>query len=586
VLTLCFLLASYPVLADTVFLKNGKTLEGEVIKDDADGVILKVPAGQVKLQRSEVEAIERQAPCDYRLALGRRLLQGERFESAIEAFEEACKADPSSNEARRMLGTALWLQGKKYRTVGRLAEAKTALEQLLKLDPKAELVSHAAADALKELHAQEAEVTDSVELARKFASDNRLEQAVKTFEYILTVSPDMRAAIAPDMAQCHLKLALRFGDSGQRLNAVGQLEAAMRLDPKLGDQLENLYCACSLPGILDCLARGDIASAQTDLKRALEFAPNSKHALYVAGRVEEELKRIPSAADFYARALGTRVANPTPDYLADLRRRLEAEIKFTGKLHIDTTAADLTGYAISSAGPAQKFESENFVFFHYNEALAREASLRAEAARTRVMSDLGLRSWQGKAKIYLHRTQAEYTARTGQPEWTGGVSRATKQGLHCVDLQIHSWQTAPRLLTSVLTHEITHLLVNENLREIAWLPKALHEGFAVMMEPRFRHEYFMNFINLRLKSQNFIPLSELLTLTDYPRDPEFFYAEGYALLAYLTQSKSLADAAAMLKSTRSDTKAPDELLRLSGAATLDALESDWKAWLLKPAGKQ
>jgi len=36
---------------DTVYLKNGKTLEGESSRKDADGVVLKLPSGEIKLRR-------------------------------------------------------------------------------------------------------------------------------------------------------------------------------------------------------------------------------------------------------------------------------------------------------------------------------------------------------------------------------------------------------------------------------------------------------------------------------------------------------------------------------------------------------
>ena len=125
--------------------------------------------------------------------------------------------------------------------------------------------------------------------------------------------------------------------------------------------------------------------------------------------------------------------------------------------------------------------------------------------------------------------------------------------------QIHSWQTSARLLKSVLPHEITHLIVNSNLAEIAALPRCLHEGFAVMMEPTFRQEYFMNFLRARVKSRDFIPLQDLLASRDYPRDPEFFYAEGFALLNFLVQDKGLKQAVSLIKGATSSGHAESDV---------------------------
>jgi hypothetical protein len=325
-----------------------------------------------------------------------------------------------------------------------------------------------------------------------------------------------------------------------------------------------------------------VASATVDLKRVLEFVPNNKHALYVLGRLEESLNQLPKAAAAYAQALRTRVENPTLAYTAELRKRLEAETGVVGtSLKIDTTFAELSGYATSAAGPAQRLETEHFTIFHYNDSLANEVAGRAEADRARVLTDLKLKGWKGKAKLYLHRTQAEYTARTGQPEWTGGISKVFAENGELSDLQIHSWQTSPRLLSSVLPHEVTHLIVNQNVPDITIMPRSLHEGLAVMMEPKFRRDYFLTFLRRRLQSQDFINLSDLIKLKDYPKDPEFLYAEGFGILQYLVEKNGHQPVIGMLKNFTSTERIAPELLRVSGARSLEELETDWKAWILK-----
>jgi hypothetical protein len=356
----------------------------------------------------------------------------------------------------------------------------------------------------------------------------------------------------------------------------------LRLDPALADKLEPFYAACALPNILASVARGDLAAAQVDLKRVLEVAPMSPRVLYVAGRMEEALGHLPAAANSYALALKTRVANPTPAYTAELRRRLEQELGLVGDAwKVDATFAELAGYAAIEAGPAQSLETEHFRITHYNQDLAREVAERAEAARERVLAALGLEGWTGRARIILHRTQAEYTAQTGRPEWTGGDSKVVGAGGPQASLEIQTWQTSPRLLTSVLPHEITHLVLYANLPTPSRLPVCLHEGFAVMMEPRFRTDYFMDFLRTRLKSQQFIPLADLLACEDYPRDPDIFYAEGYALLQSLVDRKGPEAPAKLFKAIAAGGDAKAELLKAWGANSLNELETQWKEWIVK-----
>src|SRR5690242_2844464 len=87
--------------ADIIHLKNGKTLHGEVIKEDETTVTIKVPFGEIKIKKSEIEAIEKQTGTEYRLDLGRQFMQQRNYERAVTALEEAYTENHSSVEARR-----------------------------------------------------------------------------------------------------------------------------------------------------------------------------------------------------------------------------------------------------------------------------------------------------------------------------------------------------------------------------------------------------------------------------------------------------------------------------------------------------
>ncbi|MGD0089628.1 MAG: hypothetical protein ABSE73_06880, partial [Planctomycetota bacterium] len=360
-------------------------------------------------------------------------------------------------------------------------------------------------------------------------------------------------------------------------------EAALQLDPALSDKLEAFYASCALPEILASLGRKDLVSARSDLKHVLEVAPLNKSVLYVSGLVEEAQGNIPAAAAAYAQALRTRAASQTAEYAKELRRRVEESLGLEGgSWKIDASFAETLGYAAAADGPAQKLGTEHFSVVYYNAGLAQEVGARAEAARERILSALGLEGWKGQARFFLHRTQAEYTSKTGQPGWAGGSSRVVGADRGLAALEIDSWQTSPRLLTCVLPHEIAHLVIYSNMTDPARLPMCLHEGFAVLMEPHFRAEYYLDFLRTRLQSQDFIPLPELLSRTGYPPDPEFFYAEGFGLLEYVIQQKGLEAAVKMFKNIAAQGDAGTELLRTLGAPSLAELETQWKAWILKP----
>ena len=570
--------------ADVVHLRNGKTLRGEVVKEDDDFVVVRVPYGEVKLKAADVESIDRQTPVEYRLDLGRQMLQEKQFDRAIHVFEEAYVANRQSVEAQRVLANAYATAALHFRTLNRNHEAREALEKLLRLDPSAELVHHSAAADLDEIKKHEKSDADQIVLARAHAETKEWGEAIAAFERVMSSAPDARTTIGPDLAQCYVGRAVEAANAKQIAAATRDLETALKLDPTLADKLEKLYTTCALPAVLNNLDHGDLSVAQSELKRVLAFAPTNRNVLYVAGRLCEALNDIPAAAEYYAHALRTRVGNPTPEFLADLRKKLEAELDIRPDMwKVDTSFAELTGFAKATDGPAEKLDTENFTIMHYNKGLADRVAEAAEYHRGRIIAELGFPgAWKGRTKIFIHRTQTEYTLRTGQPEWTGGCSKYVSEGGRVTELQIHSWQTSPRLLKSVLPHEITHCVVYSNLPDPGNLPRSLHEGFAVLMEPPFRQDYFLDFLRSRLKSQEFIPLSDLISARDYPKDPEFFYAEGFAIVQYLTKAKGLIPTTNLIKDATSTGYATAELLKISGARSVDELESEWKTWILKP----
>jgi tetratricopeptide (TPR) repeat protein len=580
------LLACAIVHADIIHLKNGKTLHGEVIREDGDFVTIKVPYGEVKLKKSDIEAIERQTPLEYKLDVGRQMLSQRNYTRAVSVFEDAYFANRENMDAKRILCSAYELLGKNCRELHRFREAREAFEKLQKLDPDGDEIPHKAGALLKDIVSEEQDADLIFNKANQLAAAQEWSKAIVAFEELIAYTPDARAKAGPPMARCHVHRAVELARASKVDEAVQDLETALGLDPTLADSVENFYTSCALPGILNNLARGELTEAQASLKRVLSFAPSNANVLYAAGRLEEANGKLASAADLYARALKIRAPGSGKEAIKTLRQSLEKELKIQGdRLVIDTDFAQLQEFSKASDGPAQKIESEHFVVFHHNESLARQVAEAAEYHRTRIGAELGVQnSWRGKAKIFLHRTQQEYTASTGQPEWTGGASKFSFIGNQLHDPQVHSWQTSPRLLKSVLPHEIAHLVVNANVSDANGLPKCLHEGFAVLMEPRFRQDYFLNFLRVRVKSQDFISLTDLLSAKDYPRDPEFFYAEGFSILQYLAREQGVTAVVPLLKVSAAN-QVPGELLKVSGCKSIEELEAGWKKWILSNVGK-
>src|SRR5438477_12273069 len=89
--------------ADWVFLKSGRTLQGEVISQDEKYVVVRVLSGEIKLRAEDVISIDRQSVQEYKFDLGRQLMQQRRFDRAVQIFEEGFVADKNSSLAKRKL---------------------------------------------------------------------------------------------------------------------------------------------------------------------------------------------------------------------------------------------------------------------------------------------------------------------------------------------------------------------------------------------------------------------------------------------------------------------------------------------------
>ncbi|MCA8923683.1 MAG: hypothetical protein KDD82_17870 [Planctomycetes bacterium] len=93
--------------ADTVFLKNGRSIKGKVIAENDDQVVVKTPGGRVPLPRKLIERIERTSAGQTALDMGRQRAREGDYERAREQFRLALDdPDPQvSSAARKELET-------------------------------------------------------------------------------------------------------------------------------------------------------------------------------------------------------------------------------------------------------------------------------------------------------------------------------------------------------------------------------------------------------------------------------------------------------------------------------------------------
>jgi hypothetical protein len=131
-------------------------------------------------------------------------------------------------------------------------------------------------------------------------------------------------------------------------------------------------------------------------------------------------------------------------------------------------------------------ETPNFRIYHCDPALALRTAEVAESVRTaqgKQWNNPAARSaWIPRCDLYLYPTARAYALATGQPEVSPGVSTMSSNGAHILSRRMNLRADNPQLLTTILPHEVTHIVLAD-LFIVQQIPRWADEGIAVLAEP-------------------------------------------------------------------------------------------------------
>ena len=190
------------------------------------------------------------------------------------------------------------------------------------------------------------------------------------------------------------------------------------------------------------------------------------------------------------------------------------------------TEAPYTGLA-----PGYKtYESAHFLVKAYASETAMSYSVVCEANYNRVMGDVGLYSFAPLKpyNVVVYKDAPEYRLKTGQPEWSGGISYGNA-------ILVYESQGA----AAILAHEMTHLIFNEfmglvNSVDFKWI----NEGIAVYEETRAsvssRAVYGQRVASL--VEPNPIPFSQMINLAPMGEQTavvERWYAQAGSVVSFM-----------------------------------------------------
>ena len=187
-------------------------------------------------------------------------------------------------------------------------------------------------------------------------------------------------------------------------------------------------------------------------------------------------------------------------------------------------------------------ETKNFrVWHHLNQADATQVAKSSEACRVEAaMKWFGAvgNDWTPICEIYLHPTAQEYSKSTGAPAVSPGHTTLKTEGIRVLSRRIDLHTDEANMMTGVLPHETTHVVLAGRLGEQP-VPRWADEGMAVLAEPKNRIQKHLDNLPKHARENTLFHVSRLMQMADYP-EPKLvgpFYAQSVSLVDYLTRLK-------------------------------------------------
>jgi hypothetical protein len=187
-------------------------------------------------------------------------------------------------------------------------------------------------------------------------------------------------------------------------------------------------------------------------------------------------------------------------------------------------------------------ETANFRVFHNVEPSKAEEVVRiAEATRAAMQQ-----KWFGKVEedwvprcdIYLYPDAETYARQTGVRGSAPGHARTSMRGDRVVERQLHMRLDVPDMLTKILPHETTHVVLAGRFGSFP-VPRWADEGMAVLTEPREQVARHLQNLPAHRDEQSLFQVQGLLEMRDYPHPRQIgaFYAQSVSVVEYLSSLK-------------------------------------------------
>lgn len=190
-------------------------------------------------------------------------------------------------------------------------------------------------------------------------------------------------------------------------------------------------------------------------------------------------------------------------------------------------------------------ESANFRVLHnQTQELAAQAARIAERTRAEMQAKWfgsADRPWSPKCDVYLHANAQDYHRLTHVPTASPGHSKVEMDSGRLLSRQVHVRCDHPNMLTAVLPHETTHVVLAGGFTDVP-IPRWADEGIAVLTEPREQIDRHLRNLSKHYQDGTLFSVRELVEQTYQPQQEKYpearrigaFYAQSISLVEFLT----------------------------------------------------
>jgi tetratricopeptide (TPR) repeat protein len=568
-----FLTVGFLALADVVVLTNGNEIQGEVIKEEGERIVLKFPGGVLELRRKQIRSIERQPRIEYLVDEGEKMVRRGDFEDAVKILEEAVASDAGSTRAREALTGARERLADSLRDLGRFAESRAAFLRVLEGAPGHPRAREAVEAIDRTI--EEGRIEEEKGLGEIAGAD--IEKGLWRLRRIHERFPDRRKALAPVIATGLIREGDALLAGGAWREAEERYQEALDLDPEALPRLGRQHTLAKVRQIEAALASGDFAAVEGHASGGLEIEP-ARHVLrYYRAVALEGLGRATEAAEEYLAIAG----GPRPQDLVasvpSLRERAEGKLRAEER---PAEAAPPPGRKAADGGFIE-LRTPRFRIRHRNERMAGDIGMIAEDAYAAIFRDLGcVTHLRNPIEITVYPTRAAYVSASGFASWSGGAHTVGERRGNLSEHRIACFEEQPRLLTGVIPHEVAHALLAHRLNYPRVIPLWAAEGFAILREPSHFHRHYRRLLIQETAQRTLVPVKSVVSLTTYPEsDIGLFYAQSFSLVEFLLSLEDLDTFLSLVKALSDEGADFDATLRrFYGLRGRLALENRWLGW--------